>query len=198
MTYPVVYLTGAPATGKSSVAARLKDMVPSLHVFSYGEELTRYLNRKNLTGISQDDLRTESAGLASSKDIDALDLELLSLVERERACRPILIDSHAVTKEGYGFRVTPFSMEMLKTLNPTQIVALFASPEVTIGRIEKAPGGRQKITPFESGYHTCLQSMVAITYSIGLGLPLHLLDSDRDLDLIAGWLRDRISHEIHP
>ncbi len=191
--FPVIYLTGAPASGKTSVAARLGEMIPSLHIFSYGAELTRYLQRQGRDLPSQEVLRERSGGIATEEDIDALDAELIALVARERSHRPILVDSHAVTKESYGFRVTPFPMDRFKALLPTRIVVLYASPEVTQKRIRNNPGGRPMVTTFESGIHTGLQASVAIIYAIGAGIPIHFLDSAQSLEVLSAWIGDRIS-----
>jgi len=42
--FEVIYLTGAPATGKTSVVDMLQDYLSPLIKFSYGRELTRLVN----------------------------------------------------------------------------------------------------------------------------------------------------------
>jgi len=193
MTHSVIYLTGAPASGKSTLLMRLSSLLPDLFVFQYGAELTSFLSAKRSRAYTQEDLRSESSFLATEDDIRELDQHLLQVVSEQRRYRPVLIDTHAVTKERYGFRVSPFSMEQLIKLGPTRIVVLYASPEVTINRIAANPGGRPTISGFESGFHTGMQASVAISYAIGLGLPVHFLDSDTEVETLANWLQQRIS-----
>src|SRR5262245_45273123 len=116
---PVIYLTGAPATGKSTLARNLKRAFPDLIVFSYSERLREFLARKSMSpAVSESEIRQHSASIVTPKDIEDLDAELIELVRTSRDQKSILIDSHPVTKESYGFRVTAFSVEKLKALNP--------------------------------------------------------------------------------
>ncbi len=75
-----------------------------------------------------------------------VDRALLAFVEEHRGRRPILIDSHAVTKEAYGFRITPFSLEQFGRLSPDELWVLYAGPKETRRRIEENAGGRD-VTP---------------------------------------------------
>lgn len=180
-SYPVIYLTGAPASRKSCLAGEIVKLVPELKVFQYGHELTNFLVRKKGNVGTQEDLRSKSALLISQKDTDELDSELIALVNKERFDRPFLIDSHPVTKERYGFRVTAFTKAKLEKLRPTRIVVLYVSPQVTRDRIQADSGGRPQITEFESAMHTCLQANVAINYALELGIPIHFLDSAQSI-----------------
>jgi len=190
---PVIYLTGAPASGKTTLAHALAAAIPELRVFNYGQELTQFLQRKGRNVKSQEALRSMSAGVASKEDIDELDLELLSLVDRERLDRPILIDSHPVTKEDYGFRVTPFTLERFGRLRPTEIIVLYTEPNVTLARISQDPEGRPMVTNFESSMHTGLQGTVAICYAMAYGTPIHFLNSARPVDSLASWVVSRFN-----
>lgn len=190
--FPVIYLTGAPASGKTTLASRLSGTIPNLCVFSYGHELTQFLQRKGRGVDSQDALRSRSAKVTSKEDIDELDSELVELVERERQVRPILIDSHPVTKEEYGFRITPFTLEMFGKLRPTRIIVLYTEPALTQARIGDDPGGRPMVSNFESAMHTGLQATVAIGYAMSLGTPIYFLDSAQPVEFLAEWVVARM------
>lgn len=56
----VVYLTGAPASGKSSLTKALKANLPELEVFEFDERLTARLSGAGQIR-SQSDLRAQSA-----------------------------------------------------------------------------------------------------------------------------------------
>lgn len=187
----VVYLTGAPASGKSSLTKALASIVPELRVFEYGAELTKFVSQKGAIE-TQDELRTKSSIVVTPADVDAVDRLLMEFVATNRQRSPIIIDSHAVTKEGYGFRVTPFSLEAFAKLRPTQIWMLYASPEVTRSRIARAPGGRPQISEEEARFHTQLQASVAATYAMQLGIPLHAFDSVGAPEELAANLAARL------
>jgi len=109
--FDVIYLTGAPAAGKSSIAEQLKQVISPLDVFNYRQELTKYLSERLGNNLHQDDLRRQSAKLITPEDVEALDSILLENVRILRTKTNVIIDTHAVTKEAYGFRVTPFSLQ---------------------------------------------------------------------------------------
>lgn len=130
----VVYLTGAPATGKSTLTRALKTRIPDLQIFEFGERLTARLADSGQVS-DQADLRSQSARTITLNDVRAVDRELLDFVATHWATSPVIIDSHAVTKESYGYRVTPYSLKEFEKLGPTQIWVLYTAPEVARQRI---------------------------------------------------------------
>jgi adenylate kinase len=67
MEFHVVYLTGAPASGKTTLCKRLVNEVRPLIVYHYSALLVDHLRSSHpeLTNLSEDDLRKRSAGLIS-------------------------------------------------------------------------------------------------------------------------------------
>lgn len=176
--FPVVYLTGAPATGKSTLAKNLLNHVSDLKIFTYSEELRKFMHRK-LGGdlLTEDSIRKLSAKVITAEDVAQLDLELVDEVARQRVHRCFVIDSHPVTKESYGFRVTGFNVATLLKLNPDVIVCLYALPEVIRERISRDAMGRPMPSQFEAEMHTHLQTAVAAQYGVLTGKPVYFLDS---------------------
>ncbi len=173
----VIYLTGAPAAGKSSTTRLLAENIPDLLIWEYGARLTEYLKNRTSAVRSQEDLRSQSAGIVTPADVAAVDELLADFVDEHRSDRSIIIDSHPVTKEAYGFRVTAFSLEQIARLKPDEIWVVFASPEETRKRIANDPGGRPMISEEEARMHTGLQASVATTYGIITGSPVYLFDT---------------------
>lgn len=64
----------------------------------------------------------------TSDDVKELDGQLVAWVTAECARRPIVIDSHPVTKENFGFRVTRFSQDRVRELAPDFVVCLSLLP----------------------------------------------------------------------
>ncbi len=186
----VLYLTGPPASGKSTLSRELQKRLPDLLIFEYGAQLTERLSRQSSTPLLQTDLRQQSSAIATAEDIVALDRELLEFVAMHRSTKPIVIDSHAVTKEEYGFRITAYSLDEIKRLAPTIIVCLYTSPAITVQRIESDAGGRRSVTEWEAGFHTALQASVAIDYATAVGAPVYLFDGTKSTaDLADGIQR---------
>ncbi len=103
--YEVIYLTGPPASGKSTLVAVLEERVQPLKAFVYSKVLADYLSQKSVNRYSQDNLREMSARVITPDDIEIVDTQLLDFVADNINKSHIVIDSHAVTKEKYGFRV---------------------------------------------------------------------------------------------
>lgn len=183
--FPIVYLTGAPATGKSTVCSELSKQLPELRVFSYSTELRKFAGRRTGRPMSEDDIRRLSGIVITPEDVQGLDVELAELAARRRDVGPMIIDSHAVTKEEYGFRVTAFDTATLSSVNPDCIVCLYTSPDVACQRIASDPRGRPQISGFEAGMHTQLQCSVAAQYGVLLGKPVYLVDSSEPLERVV-------------
>lgn len=184
--FPIIYLTGAPATGKSTVCSGLSKQLPELLVFSYSAELRKFAERRTGQSMSEDDIRRLSGIAITPEDVQGLDAELAELASRRRNEGPMIIDSHAVTKEVYGFRVTAFDTATLSSVNPDCIVCLYTAPEVVRQRIASDPRGRPQISAFEAGMHTQLQCAVAAQYAVLLGKPVYLVDSSEPLERVVG------------
>jgi adenylate kinase len=194
-TFRVVYLTGAPASGKSTLSEAIAAKFPEICLFTYSKELSRCISRKLGCEYDQVAMRRESARLIAPEAVAEVDQELVEFVAANRREKHVIIDSHAVTKEDWGFRVTPFSAPMLAKVAPDLIVTLFASPQITINRILEDPRGRPQPTVFEAESHTNLQASVAITYSILGGCPAYFLNSDLPTESLVKWFAERLAVE---
>lgn len=192
----VIYLTGAPASGKSTASRALQAQISDLAVFEYGARLTEMISGRQGGIASQDDLRAQSALVVAKADVDELDQILINFVRDNRSSRHVLIDSHPVTKERYGFRITAFSEPMLKALNPTEIWVLFTSAAETIARIEQSSGGRPTPTAFEADLHTQLQASVAATYGVLNGSAVYLFDTGKSREAYIREMVTRLSGSV--
>ncbi|MDR6332338.1 adenylate kinase [Xanthobacter flavus] len=175
--------------------ALLKQQVADLDVWEYGARLTSYLQKQGRSIGSQEDLRSLSAKVALPSDITALDDELLEWTKTRRLHGHVAIDSHPVTKEQYGFRVTAFSAERFKKLGPDEIWLFYVSPEVTLERIATASGGRPAITIEEARIHSAAQASVACTFAIAVGCPVYMFDTDVPQEELVGILASRLNSE---
>jgi adenylate kinase len=113
-----------------------------------------------------------------------LDNSLLNLVTYERANRSILIDSLAVMKEDFGFRVTGASTERIRALNPDAIVCLYAHGQAVIDRM-KAQAAGPLMSVFEADMYTYMQAQLAIQYGVIVGKPVYLFDTTMPADNLA-------------
>jgi adenylate kinase len=191
-------LTGPPASGKSTLTSILSERLTPCKTFVYSKLLRDHLSRKLTDRISEKSIRKQSSRVVFAEDVAKVDKELIKSVTKWRKVAHVIIDSHAVTKESYGFRVTPFSMAMLKELKPTLIFMLYAEPSVIRSRIDADSQGRPTITAFEAETHNFLQASVAITYSILQGTCVYFLDSNKTRDKLANEIQKRVSRNVQP
>ena len=189
----VVYLTGAPAAGKSSTTRSLVERVPDLLVWEYGARLTAHIMARSTDVSSQDDLRARSAAVVTPQDVDDVDNALLAFVAENRDSCPVLIDSHPVTKEAYGYRITPFSLERFAQLAPDEMWMFYAGPDETRRRIGADSGGRPMVSEEEARMHTALQASVAATYGMSLGRPVYLFDTAAPRNELVDRLVERLA-----
>lgn len=190
--YPVVYLTGAPAAGKSSVCSALRDRIMGLEVFEYGARLTAHINEAERSSHNQSDLRAQSGRISTVEHVQALDRILMDFVADRRTKGPVVIDSHPVTKEAFGFRITPYSLADFQSLNPTHIWMLYTPAETAVRRIATEAEGRPTISLEEATMHTQLQASVAATYAMALGRSVELFDSSAPVANTADELAARL------
>jgi adenylate kinase len=189
----VVYLTGAPAAGKSSTTRLLRERVPELLIWEHGAKLTEHCAARSADVAGQDDLRARSASLITVEDVAAVDQALLDFVDAKRDLSNVIIDSHPVTKEEWGYRITPFSFEQFARLKPDEIWVLYASPEESRRRIQENPGGRPLVTEEEARTHTMVQASVAATYGMSIRCPVYMFHTEPPRDELVSRLAERLS-----
>jgi adenylate kinase len=176
-------------------AIECEPSVPCLSRFVYSMdkvELSYYLSQRQNSPVRTTQLREQSARIVTPEDIAAVDDQLIAHVNRQRQVTHLIIDSHPVTKEQYGFRITAFSIEQLQALRPTMICMLYTEPAVVMERLSTDAQGRPMVTPHEAALHTELQASVAVTYGIVLGVPVYLFDSSKLLEEISNSIVKRL------
>jgi len=188
----VIYLTGAPASGKSSTRL-LREQVPELLIWEYGAKLTEHCASRSSDVSGQHELRSRSAGLITPEDVEIVDNALLKFVDEHRGSRHVMIDSHPVTKEEWGYRITPFSFEQFARLRPDEIWLLYADPDETRRRIQAEPGGRPLVSEEQARTHTILQASVAATYGMSIRCPVYMFDTAGPRDALVSRLASRLS-----
>lgn len=127
-------------------------------------------------GLTVEGLRTAPSQVITSADVDATDKRLIEIVTDLRKDKHVLVDSHPMSKELYGFRITPFTPDQISVLNPDVIVCLYADPAEISRRIRANAEGRPLPSEFELSMHATLQATVAAQYAYSIGRTCHLLN----------------------
>lgn len=186
----LIYLTGAPATGKSTLTDNLRKHLPKALIFTYSKELLAWVKPHPGSNTTQDDLRRESSSIITREDVEKVDRQLLDLANSCRGRQNLVIDSHPVTIEKFGFRVTPFAKNQLKQLAPDVVVCLYAKAEIIADRISKNAAGRPLPTYSEIDLHTQLQCQMASIYALETGASLYFLDAAHSPEVLLDNFMD--------
>jgi len=187
----IVYVTGAPATGKSTLCRNLVHQGPGIEAFCYSERLRDHVSLHTGAVLDEAGIRNLSARVVTARHVAEVDELLRQKVEEAKMLTThLLIDSHPVTKEDYGFRVTPFSSERLCCLGIDSFICLFAAPDVLAERIRSDAAGRPLPTDFELSVHVELQAAVVAQYSVLTGKVCHLVDSSIPATELASKVRE--------
>lgn len=173
----VVMVTGAAGTGKSTLCRLAVETIRPLKKVDYGGLLLERKKRQGHAGLTYDDIRSKSASLVTQEDVLATDEMLIESLPQLRTAGHVLIDSHAVTREAFGYRITHYSFAQLQRLALDAVVVTYCEPNEVVARRERDPQGRPPISAFEAQHHMTLQESVAITYAISCGCPCYLLDT---------------------
>lgn len=175
--HPVVYLTGAPATGKTSVARYLVERFGARR-YSYGEALSHKMQDQ---GYSHEDLRTQSGAIIKRQLIAELDAQMPDQVQLWVRDGPVVIDTHAVTSERWGLRSIPYSAEVLRAIGATHLVCLSAGAGTLQARIKSDSGGRPVESEVKLAQLEQAQIAVLLAYAHTLGGSAFIVDANRPL-----------------
>ncbi len=173
----VVLITGAAGTGKSTLVRTLLERVRPFKRVDYGQLLREHKLRQTGVEISYDELRRDSASVISPQDVAAVDEWLIEQLPSWRTEGNILIDSHPVTKEAFGFRITPFSLDQVRRIGFDAILVLVGEANTLARRIAEDRQGRPNVDAFQAGFQVQLQAAVAAIYAIACGQPCFAIDT---------------------
>ena len=185
----VVLLTGVPAVGKTTLARYARERIAHLHVVTFGEMIFEARQREEPT-ITYQEMRASPTKQAAGDSIAEATELLIERAGELRRTSNVLIDSHAVAKDDYGFRITPDSEAVLKRLMLDAVIVLHARPDTVLARMQSSPAGRRIVTPRQLATHEALQDAVAVAYAVASGCPVYVLEASSELDeSLASLLR---------
>ena len=101
----------------------------------------------------------------------------------------ILIDSHPVTKETFGFRVTPFSLDQVRRIGFDAILVLVGEPNTLAQRIAEDRQERPNLDAFQAGFQ------VQLSVSFGSTIRCRLVELLSGHELF--WQNGRTAPSAH-
>jgi adenylate kinase len=143
----------------------------------YGQLLLEHKARVSGRQLTYEELRRDSATAITPGDVFIVDEWVIGQLPAWRTETNIVIDSHPVTKESFGFRVTPFSSQQVARIGFDAIIVLVGDPGRLALRIAANPQGRPAVNAFQAGFQVQLQAAVATLYAITCARPCFAIDT---------------------
>lgn len=173
----LVLLTGVPGCGKTSLARALVDQHPDVvDAVSFGRLVFDSVRRRTGFQCTYDEFRSTSATMVTAGDVAEATIRLIARVNETEAKKVVILDSHAVARERFGYRCTPDDPETLRRLGYACILHLYVPSRVIVDRVQAEPAGRLSRSTAEIDLHEQLQLAVSTYYAGVLGCPLLVLD----------------------
>lgn len=183
----LLYLTGAPASGKSTITNAISQIEPSIQIIRYSDEIKNFYTESKRGQFTTQQLRVESSKIISYSDISNIDQYILKKIQTS-AADYIVLESHAITSESYGFRATPFSVQMLEMIAPKLIVCLYSETDLIFERIKDNPQGRLLQSAENIQVGQLLQMSLALQYGILSNAEIHFINTHQESQVVAQQL----------
>ena len=172
----VFLLTGVPAVGKTTVAKKLAELIHPLEIISFGEIiLTARADER--PSITHSELRRNPTSEATMRTIKKSSELLVSRLHELRTHANVVIDSHSVAKDRYGFRVSPDGISLLNRIGLRAVFVLHADYDEISRRLKADAEGRRAVTTADIAIHERLQDSVAISYGVATGCPVFVVNA---------------------
>jgi adenylate kinase len=181
MKKKVILLTGIPSSGKTTATDYVRTNFENIKVVRYGELLFR-MKEKTHPGIKYEQMRSQSGSILSKEDLAGADDLILKTVIDHKGKFDIIIESHGVTKEDYGFRITPYkNVKKLVNLGVTNVVYISSDSDIIVKRMLGSAKGRKKMNQGQIQQNFRLQETLALVYAVLTGSTFTVIENNSTL-----------------
>lgn len=194
MKNKTIYLTGAPAAGKSTLATSLARTFENVEVFEFGSRMSDWLssNAPLDQAVDQENLRSGTTSYVKNTDIYHVNALMRTWVEERRTHAHLIIDSHQVTIEKFGLIYVPFQEEELRNLCIDEVWVVDVEPKVAIDRITRNPKGRALPSEHVALMHSISQMSVATAYGAMKQVPVVIMDGSLEERSLLRYASERL------
>lgn len=175
-----VLMTGVPGSGKSTIAHSLETSITPIVRIGFGELIHEI---KQQHGVNEDyeKLRATPVKSIPINYVSLAEELLLTRVNSLRFETNILLDSHAVVNDHFGFRIAP-EISDFRRVDLNAVIVIHAPFNLVEQRIRTEPKGRNLVSKQIFDQHQALQDTVAIGFSLAAKCPLFVVETNNSLD----------------
>jgi len=176
----LILMTGAPGVGKSTITRAIETHFKPIVRIGFGELIFEVKKQLGSTENYQHLRATPNKSIPINYVSLAEEL-LLNKAAQLRHTTNILLDSHAVVNDYFGFRIVPEITNFDKA-KIDAIVVIHAPFEIVEQRLSREPKGRNPVSRQMFEDHKVLQDIVAVQFGLVAKCPIYLLETDDDLN----------------
>lgn len=183
-----VIITGISGVGKSTITRNVETRIKPITRIGFGELIFEIKNQMGATA-NYEQLRASPNEAIPINYVNLAEELLLSRVSQLRQTTNIILDSHAVVNDHFGFRIVP-EISNFDKAHLDAIIVIHAPFEVVKIRLAKEPKGRPTISKQIFENYKTLQDSVAIHFGITAKCPVYVLETDNNLDKSVNNLKE--------
>jgi len=180
MTNKLILLTGIPGIGKSTITQYLEKKIKPIVRFSFGDLIYEVLQQKGVK-CNRLQIRKTPDKFVTINIIKYASKILLERAMEARKINNVVIESHAVVRDFYGFWVIP-EITDFKSARLDAIIVIHTSFNTFRKRMNRAIDGRYEISNQTFQKYQSLLDSVAINFSLKAGCPLYVVETGDDVD----------------
>jgi adenylate kinase len=175
-----VVVTGVPGVGKSTITRSIVTKIDPAVRIGFGELIFEVKQQQEIM-VDYEQLRASPNKSIPINYVDRAAELLLEKVTLLRQTTNILLDSHAVVKDYFGFRVAPEINDFNKA-KIDAVIVVHAPFDIVYQRLIKEPKGRTLISEQTFETQRTLQDAVAINFSLMARCPMYVIETSDNLD----------------
>jgi len=175
----VCLINGVPGVGKTTLCQHLVEQNRGTYSHIPFGQLILQVLRSTYQGLDERELRQTTTKFVTQDVIGrATDLLVEELERRAFQCDWLLVDSHAVSQDWFGYLATPDGKPYFERVAYQAIVHLYASSDTVLGRSNSVETGRRARNASDLALHSELLNAVSIVYSSHCGCPAYFVDAN--------------------